>query len=92
MHLDKCLSGVGKEAQIQGGTAFARTGGQPGDPNAGRSTGPHLHISQLKNGQRVPPQKIFIMYFLDGKVPSAAIERNKDTIEKEGVKNENQQQ
>lgn len=92
MHLDKCFKKPGEQDYIQGGTAFARTGGQPGNPNAGRSTGPHLHISQLKNGQRVPPQKIFIMYFLDGKVPSAAIERNKDTIEKEGVKNENQQQ
>lgn len=41
---------------VTAGTPLGTTGGQPGTPGAGRSTGPHLHLSLHINGTLHCPQ------------------------------------
>lgn len=52
-HLSKISVSPGQ--QINAGDILGLTGGVPGSPGAGHSTGAHIHISALSNGQIVDP-------------------------------------
>lgn len=50
MHLHSVENNVFVGARLSEGQVIGTTGGAKGDPNAGRSTGPHLHLEIRKNG------------------------------------------
>lgn len=52
-HNSKALVTVGQ--QVTQGQPIALSGGAVGDPNAGNSTGPHLELGVIVNGQHVDP-------------------------------------
>jgi|GEM_PF-2601939 len=60
-HLLHCADGT-----YRFGKVFARTGGEPGHPNSGRSTGPHLHWEQQQGDNRVNPTKGYLVQALTG--------------------------
>ena len=70
MHLSKCATGL-----HSGGSVIAESGGDPADPNAGDSTGPHLHwsekdwIPQENQWVTVHPKKGFLQWVLTGAPP-----------------------
>lgn len=43
---------------VSSGDVLGLTGGIPGTPGAGHSTGPHIHISMLQNGQMIDPTQM----------------------------------
>lgn len=56
-HLRQVL--VSRGDRISAGQIIARSGGKPGSPGAGNSTGPHLHFEMTdKNGVKVNPASI----------------------------------
>jgi hypothetical protein len=56
-HLKQVL--VSRGDRISAGQKIARSGGKPGTPGAGNSTGPHLHFELTnQNGVRINPQAI----------------------------------
>ena len=54
-HLTKALVSIGQ--QVSMGQQIGLSGGTPGDPNAGISTGAHLELGVIVNGQHVDPIK-----------------------------------
>ncbi len=60
-HLDKCQDG-----KFQSGQIWARTGGAKGDPKAGTSTGPHLHLETWQGNTAVPPNLGYLWASLNG--------------------------
>jgi hypothetical protein len=68
MHLSKCATGL-----HPGGSVIGETGGDPSDPNAGTSTGPHLHWTEKHwNGEdwvTVHPVKAYLQWSLTGQAP-----------------------
>lgn len=61
-HLKHCAAGD----SYQFAEIFAASGGAVGDPNAGRTTGPHLHWEQIEDGQKVAPTKGWLVQALTG--------------------------
>jgi murein DD-endopeptidase MepM/ murein hydrolase activator NlpD len=56
-HLKQPL--VSRGDHVIAGQKIARSGGKPGSPGAGNSTGPHLHFEMTdKNGVKINPQAI----------------------------------
>jgi murein DD-endopeptidase MepM/ murein hydrolase activator NlpD len=49
-HLNRAMVRVGQS--VKNGQAIAKSGGRPGSPGAGASTGPHLHFEVRDNGGR----------------------------------------
>jgi GH24 family phage-related lysozyme (muramidase) len=45
--------------RVSRGQNFARTGGVPGEPGAGTTTGPHLHYEVIRNGERINPVEFY---------------------------------
>lgn len=43
---------------VNSGDVLGLTGGIPGTAGAGHSTGPHVHISMLQNGQAIDPSQV----------------------------------
>lgn len=64
-HLRRFLAGVGDI--VRGGQTIALSGGVPGEPGAGNTTGPHLHWEVYKGGSRVFPAP-----YLSGAVAASA--------------------
>lgn len=57
-HLHTVLKKVGDK--VKAGEVIATVGGDPKDqPNAGRSTGAHLHLGVINKGVRVDPLTVF---------------------------------
>lgn len=55
-HLSSVESSIRVGTEVKVGRRIAKTGGKVGDPNAGSSTGPHLHLEVKKGGNtRVNP-------------------------------------
>jgi murein DD-endopeptidase MepM/ murein hydrolase activator NlpD len=44
---------------------FAQTGGKPGTPGAGRSTGPHVHLEKVTDKGRVDPTPVANRFYID---------------------------
>jgi murein DD-endopeptidase MepM/ murein hydrolase activator NlpD len=54
-HLSSIM--VSKNQKVKAGQVIARSGGKPGTPGAGSSTGPHLHLEVMnQKGVRVNPK------------------------------------
>ena len=54
-HLSSIM--VSKNQKVKAGQVIARSGGKPGTPGAGNSTGPHLHLEVMnQKGVRVDPK------------------------------------
>jgi len=69
-HLSKI--NVSQGQSINSGDILGLTGGIPGTPGAGHSTGAHIHISTLVNGQIVDPTPVLTAV---GQTDSTWIER-----------------
>ncbi len=67
-HLSSFLVESGQK--VVAGTPIARSGGRPGTPGAGFSTGPHLHFGLRINGATVDP-----LDYLPGEVLQSALEK-----------------
>jgi len=57
---------VSDGAHVEAGDVIMRSGGRPGDPGAGDSTGPHLHLAMQVGGTNVCPQELLTAW-LDGR-------------------------
>ncbi len=68
------LSAVAVRAddQVQAGQAIGLSGGRPGAPGAGNTTGPHLHLSIRAYGQSVCPQPVLLGILRGTPVPPTA--------------------
>lgn len=56
---------------VAAGQLLGATGGTPGAPGAGNTTGPHLHLGIRVHGQAVCPQPILVAILLGDSVPPA---------------------
>ena len=63
-HLSRINPNYSKKSWVKRDEYIARTGGVPGNPNAGTSTGPHLHIEVriggIESGYAVDPKPFMI--------------------------------
>jgi len=66
-HLSKFIVESGKT--VKAGDPIAYSGGRPGTPGAGFSTGPHLHFGVFQNGVAVDPHPFMPAYDLTEAVP-----------------------
>ena len=55
-HLNSTNSGIGQK--VYEGEIIAYSGGDPQNPNAGRSTGCHIHYTLRKNGSLIDPLSV----------------------------------
>ncbi len=58
--------------QVAAGELLGLSGGQPGTPGAGNTTGPHLHLSVRAYGQAVCPQPMLLGIIRHTPIPPAA--------------------
>ena len=63
---------VSADDQVQAGQAIGLSGGRPGEPGAGNTTGPHLHLSIRAYGQSVCPQPVLLGILRGTPVPTTA--------------------
>lgn len=63
LHLSACTPG-----NYQPGDRFAFSGGEPGAPGAGRTTGPHLDYRMQKGGQWAEPSRKLLTAVMSGQV------------------------
>ncbi len=57
---------------VVSGQPLGLSGGQPGTPGAGNTTGPHLHLSVRAYGQSVCPQPLLLAIIRETPIPPAA--------------------
>jgi len=69
-HLSTVAVAVGDS--ITAGQAIALSGGQPGTPGAGNTTGPHLHLGLQAYGQSVCPQPVLLAILRGTPIPATA--------------------
>lgn len=82
-HLHTTEMRVGSSKSVKEGEKIGTTGGRVGDPNAGRSSGPHLHFEYQYNGKAIDP-KFVVSEAMIGKV-------KKNTIKTETILTEDNQ-
>lgn len=73
VHLSKGLAEPGDKRQVKRGDVIGWTGGAKGCPNAGRSTGAHLHLGiRASDGERewLRVRRGWLHWFITGKKPS----------------------
>ena len=58
--------------QVTAGELLGLSGGQPGTPGAGNTTGPHLHLSVRAYGQAVCPQPMLLGIIRQTPIPPTA--------------------
>ena len=58
--------------QVAAGELLGLSGGQPGTPGAGNTTGPHLHLSVRAYGQAVCPQPVLLGIIRHTPIPPTA--------------------
>ena len=58
--------------QVAAGNVIGFSGGQPGTPGAGNTTGPHLHLSVRVYGQSVCPQPMLLGIIRQTPIPPTA--------------------
>ena len=63
---------VNTNDQVEAGQAIGLSGGRPGAPGAGNTTGPHLHLSIRAYGQEVCPQPVLLGILRGTPVPPTA--------------------
>ena len=61
---------------VAAGDVIGFSGGQPGTPGAGNTTGPHLHLSVRVYGQSVCPQPMFLGIIRQTPIPPTAAPSN----------------
>lgn len=69
-HLSAVAVDVGDP--VTAGQAVGLSGGQPGAPGAGNTTGPHLHLSIRVYGQAVCPQPVMLSILRGVPIPATA--------------------
>jgi murein DD-endopeptidase MepM/ murein hydrolase activator NlpD len=71
VHLSKSLDKPGTKREVKQGEIIGWSGGEPGDPNAGRSTGAHLHlgIKGLESGNWLRVRSGWLHWFITGEKP-----------------------
>lgn len=70
VHLNKGLGEPGTKQEVKKGEVIGWSGGEKGNPNSGRSTGPHLHLGiKGDSGQWLRVRSGWIQWFLTGKEP-----------------------
>ena len=69
-HLSTVVVAIGQH--VNAGEPLGTTGGQPGAPGAGNTTGPHLHLAIRINGRSVCPQPILLGIINQTLIPPAA--------------------
>ena len=69
-HLSAVLAERGQT--VAAGDNIGLTGGQPGDPGAGNTTGPHLHLGIRVYGRSICPQPILLGIIQQTPIPPTA--------------------
>lgn len=69
-HLSTVAVAVGDD--VSAGQAIGVSGGQPGTPGAGNTTGPHLHLGIRAYGQAVCPQPLLLAILRGTPIPPTA--------------------
>jgi murein DD-endopeptidase MepM/ murein hydrolase activator NlpD len=70
VHLSKGLAQPGTKQEVKQGEVIGWSGGAEGDPNAGRSTGPHLHLGiKGDSGNWLRVRLGWIHWFVTGQKP-----------------------
>ena len=59
-------------ADVTAGQALGLSGGEPGTPGAGNTTGPHLHLGIRAYGQAVCPQSLLLAILRRSPIPPTA--------------------
>ena len=69
-HLTTVAVTVGQD--VTAGQTIGLSGGQPGTPGAGNTTGPHLHLGIRSYGQSVCPQPLLLAILRGVPIPPTA--------------------
>lgn len=62
-----------KDSSVRKGDYLCLSGGTPGTAGAGRSTGPHLHLSMRLDGVRIDPMDVRIRWLDSASDPSWSV-------------------
>jgi murein DD-endopeptidase len=70
VHLSQGLGEPGTKREVKEGDAIGWSGGEKGNPNSGRSTGPHLHLGiKGDSGNWLRVRSGWLHWFITGKEP-----------------------
>ena len=70
VHLSQGLGEPGTKREVKEGDAIGWSGGEKGNPNSGRSTGPHLHLGiKGDSGNWLRVRSGWLHWFIAGREP-----------------------
>jgi murein DD-endopeptidase MepM/ murein hydrolase activator NlpD len=70
VHLSQGLAEPGTKREVKQGEVIGWSGGEKGNPNSGRSTGPHLHLGiKGESGNWLRVRSGWLHWFITGKEP-----------------------